>query len=115
MLTLFRDIHVIVACFLAGLCFRRICRSPVAVPQMEAPYVQPEPQYAPPVQPAQPQPEPVYSAPEPPKQPEPAPKTNDQDVQKQIQAYKDLLDCGILTQEECEQKIRELTQEYYGG
>ena len=112
MLTLFRDIHVIVACFLAGLCFRRICRSPVAVPQMEAPYVQPEPQYAPPVQP---QPEPRNAAPEPPKQPEPAPKTNDQDVQKQIQAYKDLLDCGILTQEECEQKIRELTQEYYGG
>lgn len=43
------------------------------------------------------------------------PDPNDQDVQKQIQAYKDLLDCGILTQEECEQKIRELTQEYYGG
>ena len=111
MLTLFRDIHVIVACFLAGLCFRRICRSPAAVPQMEAPYVQP--QYVPPVQPVQP--EPRYAAPEPPKQPEPAPKANDQDVQKQIQAYKDLLDCGILTREECEQKIRELTQEYYGG
>lgn len=111
MLELFRDIHVIVACFLAGLCFRRICRSPAAVPQMEAPYVQP--QYVPPVQPVQP--EPRYAAPEPPKQPEPAPKANDQDVQKQIQAYKDLLDCGILTQEECEQKIRELTQEYYGG
>ena len=115
MLTLFRDIHVIVACFLAGLCFRRICRSPAAAPQVEAPYVQPQPQYAPPVQPVQPQPEPVYSAPEPPKQPEPAPKANDQDVEKQIQAYKDLLDCGILTQEECEQKIRELMQKHYGG
>ena len=112
MLTLFRDIHVIVACFLAGLCFRRICRSPAVVPQMEAPYVQPEPQYAPPVQP---QPEPRYAAPEPPKQPEPAPKANNQDVEKQIQAYRDLLDCGILSQEECEQKVRELTQKYYRG
>lgn len=113
MLTLFRDIHVIVACLLAGLCFRRICRCPAAVPPMNTPCDQF--QYVPPVQPVQPQPEPRYAAPEPPKQPEPAPKANDQDVQKQIQAYKDLLDCGILTREECEQKIRELTQEYYGG
>ena len=113
MLTLFRDIHVIAACFLAGLCFRRICRSPAVVPQMNTPYVQP--QSAPPVQPVQPQPEPRYAAPEPPKQPEPAPKANNQDVEKQIQAYRDLLDCGILSQEECEQKVRELTQKYYRG
>lgn len=113
MLTLFRDIHVIVACLLAGLCFRRICRCPAAVPPMNTPDAQP--QYVPPVQPVQPQPEPRYVAPEPPKRPEPAPKANDPDVLKQIQAYKDLLDCGILTREECEQKIRELTQEYYGG
>ena len=113
MLTLFRDIHVIVACLLAGLCFRRICCSPAAVPPMNTPCDQF--QYVPPVQPVQPQPESRDAAPEPPKQPEPAPKANDQDVEKQIQAYKDLLDCGILTREECEQKIRELTQEYYGG
>lgn len=113
MLTLFRDIHVIVACLLAGLCFRRICRSPAAVPPMNTPDAQP--QYVPPVQPVQPQPEPRHAAPEPPKQPEPAPKANDQDMEKQIQAYKDLLDCGILTQEECEQKIRELMQKHYGG
>lgn len=113
MLTLFRDIHVIVACLLAGLCFRRICRCPAAIPPMNTPCDQF--QYVPPVQPVQPQPEPRYVAPEPPKQPEPAPKANDPDVLKQIQAYKDLLDCGILTREECEQKIRELTQEYYGG
>ena len=113
MLTLFRDIHVIVACFLAGLCFRRICRCPAAVPPMNTPCDQF--QYVPPVQPVQPQPEPRHAAPEPPKQPEPAPKANDQDVEKQIQAYKDLLDCGILTQEECEQKIRELMQKHYGG
>ena len=113
MLTLFRDIHVIVACFLAGLCFRRICRCPAAVPPMNTPCDQF--QYVPPVQPVQPQPESRHAAPEPPKQPEPAPKANDQDVEKQIQAYKDLLDCGILTQEECEQKIRELMQKHYGG
>lgn len=113
MLTLFRDIHVIVACLLAGLCFRRICRCPAAVPPMNTPCDQF--QYVPPVQPVQPQPEPRHAAPEPPKQPEPAPKANDQDVEKQIQAYKDLLDCGILTQEECEQKIRELMQKHYGG
>ena len=113
MLTLFRDIHVIVACFLAGLCFRRICRCPAAVPPMNTPCDQF--QYVPPVQPVQPQPESRHAAPEPPKQPEPAPKANDQDVEKQIQAYKDLLDCGILTQEECEQKIHELMQKHYGG
>ena len=113
MLTLFRDIHVIVACLLAGLCFRRICCSPAAVPPMNTPCDQF--QYVPPVQPVQPQPESRHAAPEPPKQPEPAPKANDQDVEKQIQAYKDLLDCGILTQEECEQKIRELMQKHYGG
>ena len=113
MLTLFRDIHVIVACLLAGLCFRRICRCPAAVPPMNTPCDQF--QYVPPVQPVQPQPESRHAAPEPPKQPEPAPKANDQDVEKQIQAYKDLLDCGILTQEECEQKIRELMQKHYGG
>ena len=113
MLTLFRDIHVIVACFLAGLCFRRICRCPAAVPPMNTPCDQF--QYVPPVQPVQPQPEPRHAAPEPPKQPEAAPKANDQDMEKQIQAYKDLLDCGILTQKECEQKIRELMQKHYGG
>ena len=113
MLMLFRDIHVIVACLLAGLCFRRICRCPAAVPPLNTPCDQF--QYVPPVQPVQPQPESRHAAPEPPKQPEPAPKANDQDVEKQIQAYKDLLDCGILTQEECEQKIRELMQKHYGG
>ena len=113
MLTLFRDIHVIVACFLAGLCFRRICRCPAAVPPLNTPCDQF--QYVPPVQPVQPQPEPRHAAPKPPKQPEAAPKANDQDMEKQIQAYKDLLDCGILTQKECEQKIRELMQKHYGG
>ena len=112
LLQVYAVVLLALAVFISGFCFHRLCRKDAAV------YTQSEPQpvyYAPPVQPAQPQPEPVYSAPEPPKQPEPAPKTTDQDVQKQIQAYKDLLDCGILTQEECEQKIRELTQEYYGG
>ena len=50
-----------------------------------------------------------YAAPEPP-QPEPAPRASDADVQKQIQAYRDLLDCGILSQEEYDSKVRELTR-----
>lgn len=104
---------MVLAVCLAGFCFRRLCK------RLAVAYTQPAPQnmYASPVQetPVQPQPEPRYAAHESPKQPEPTPKANDQDVQNQIQAYKDLLDCGILTQEECEQKIRELTQEYYGG
>lgn len=112
MLALFRDIHVIVACFLTGLCFRRICRSSAAVPQPEAAFVQPERPYVPPVQP-----EMRYTAPEPePAKPQnSAPKVCEEEVQKQIQAYKDLLECGLLTPEECERKIRELMQEYYGG
>lgn len=104
---------MVLAVCMAGFCFRRLCK------RLAVAYAQPEPQpmYASSMQetPAQPQPEPRYAAPEPPKQPEPAPKANNQDVQKRIQAYKDLMDCGILTQEEFEQKIRELTQEYYGG
>lgn len=101
------------AVFASGFCFQRFCRKRTVV------YTQPELQstYAPSMQetPVQPQPEPCYAAPEMQKQPEPASKPNNQDVQKQIQAYKDLMDCGILTQEECEHRIRELTQEYYGG
>lgn len=64
---------------------------------------------------APPQPAPRYTASEPPKQPEPAPKANGQNIQEQIQACKDLLECGLLTQAEYEQKIRELTREYNGG
>lgn len=93
---------------LTGFCFRQLCKSPSVA------YAQSEPQnmYTPPVQetPMQPQPEPRYTAPESPPQPKTAPKADDLEVQKQIQAYKDLLDCGILTQKECEEKIRELTQ-----
>ena len=55
-------------------------------------------------------PPPRYTAPEPPKQPEPAPKANGQNIEEQIQACKDLLECGLLTQAEYEQKIRELTR-----
>ena len=112
LLQVYAVVLLALAVFISGFCFHRLCRKDAAV------YTQSEPQpvyYAPPVQPVQPQPEPRYAAPEPPKQPEPAPKANNQDVEKQIQAYKDLLDCGILTQEECEQKVRELTQKYYRG
>lgn len=104
---------MVLAVCLAGFCFRQLCKRPSVA------YAQPEPQnvYTSPAQetPVQPQPEPRHTAPEPPRQPKTAPKADDSEVQKQIQAYKDLLDCGILTQEECEEKIRELTQAYYGG
>lgn len=110
LLQVYAVVLLALAVFISGFCFHRLCRKDAAV------YTQSEPQpvyYAPPVQPVQP--EPRYAAPEPPKQPEPAPKANNQDVEKQIQAYRDLLDCGILSQEECEQKVRELTQKYYRG
>ena len=110
LLQVYAVVLLALAVFISGFCFHRLCRKDAAV------YTQSEPQpvyYAPPVQPAQPQPEPVYSAPEPPQQPvqpQAAPKANDPDVLKQVQAYKDLLDCGILSQEEYDQKIRELTR-----
>ena len=110
LLQVYAVVLLALAVFISGFCFHRLCRKDAAV------YTQSEPQpvyYAPPVQPAQPQPEPVYSAPEPPRQPvqpQAAPKANDPDVLKQVQAYKDLLDCGILSQEEYDQKVRELTR-----
>ena len=110
LLQVYAVVLLALAVFISGFCFHRLCRKDAAV------YTQSEPQpvyYAPPVQPAQPQPEPVYSAPEPPRQPvqpQAAPNANDPDVLKQVQAYKDLLDYGILSQEEYDQKIRELTR-----
>ena len=110
LLQVYAVVLLALAVFISGFCFHRLCRKDAAV------YTQSEPQpvyYAPPVQPAQPQPEPVYSAPEPPRQPvqpQAAPNANDPDVRKQVQAYKDLLDYGILSQEEYDQKIRELTR-----
>ena len=88
----------VLAVLLTGLYFCGLCRKTDAVYNQGS--------YVPPVQP---QPEPRYAAPEPPR-PEPAPRASDADVQKQIQAYRDLLDCGILSQEEYESKVRELTR-----
>ena len=112
----------VLAVLLTGLYFCGLCRKTDAVynqgsyvppvqPQPEMRYAAPEPpqpemRYA---APEPPQPEMRYAAPEPP-QPEPAPRASDADVQKQIQAYRDLLDCGILSQEEYDSKVRELTR-----
>ncbi|MDO5327940.1 MAG: SHOCT domain-containing protein [Clostridia bacterium] len=104
-------LFVIAAVFFSAFCFRRISCRPAGFSRQET-YAQPNPPYAPP---AQPQSAPRYTASEPPKQPEPAPKANGQNIQEQIQACKDLLECGLLTQAEYEQKIRELTREYNGG
>lgn len=95
---------VILAVCFTGICFRRICQSRATV------YAYSEPQSVTTVPPTeewtvQPQPEFHYTAPEPQKQPR---KTSQQDVQKKIQAYKDLLELGILSQEEYEQKIHDL-------
>ena len=112
----------VLAVLLTGLYFCGLCRKTDAVynqgnyvppvqPQPEMRYAAPEPpqpemRYA---APEPPQPEMRYAAPEPP-QPEPAPRASDVDVQKQIQAYRDLLDCGILSQEEYDSKVSELTR-----
>ena len=99
----------VLAVLLTGLYFCGLCRKTDAVYNQGSyvPPVQPQPEmrYA---APEPPRPEPRYAAPEPP-QPEPAPRASDVDVQKQIQAYRDLLDCGILSQEEYDSKVRELT------
>ena len=100
----------VLAVLLTGLYFCGLCRKTDAV-YNQGSYVppvqpQPEPRYA---APEPPQPEMRYAAPEPP-QPEPAPRASDVDVQKQIQAYRDLLDCGILSQEEYDSKVSELTR-----
>ena len=100
----------VLAVLLTGLYFCGLCRRTDVV-YNQGSYVppvqpQPEPRYA---APEPPQPEMRYAAPEPP-QPEPAPRASYVDVQKQIQAYRDLLDCGILSQEEYDSKVRELTR-----
>ena len=106
-----REVPEVIAQFLAVvpaimtvIYFRRLCRLPngvrvqsdsrraASVPTVQAPPAQPEPRYV---------------TPEPPRQ---TAQTKDADIQKKIQAYKDLLDCGILTQEEYDQNIRELTR-----
>lgn len=106
------QVFLVLAVLFTAFCYMRVCR------KTPAGYVQPAPQPAaavPPVQaaPVQPQSQPRYTAPEPPVQPvqpEPAaPQANAQDTEKKRQALQDLLDCGILTQAEYEEKIRELT------
>ena len=57
-----------------------------------------------PARPAQPQVERTYTAPAAPKQ------TMDPELQKQLQAYKDLLEMGILSKEEYDQKVRDMTR-----
>lgn len=99
-------LHLVVAALLSGFGFRCICRKPVLVSRQESSSASPQVHYE----------TPQYTAPEPSKPtPQPTASMSRADVEKQIQAYKDLLDCGILTAEECEQKIRELTRGFYGG
>lgn len=111
---------------IVGFCYQRLCSkqevtyvqqvAPVqtAAPVQQMPVQPAVPvQPAAPVQPVAPQHEPRYTAPAAPVQPvqqtytAPAPAAS-AEVEKTIRAYKDLLDCGILSQEEYDQKIREL-------
>lgn len=95
------------AVFFTGYAFQRISKKPAVSFQQES-YVRAEQ----PLQQKPVQPQPQYKAPEQPKpvaQPEPAAEQeSSEDVEKQLRAYRDLLECGILNQEEYEQKLREL-------
>lgn len=88
----------------AGFCYQRISRRGGPVVQQQA-QVQPEPQYVQP-QSAPVQAAPVYTAPV--KQAPAAAQPSRQEMEKKLQAYKDLLDCDILTQAEYDEKVREL-------
>ena len=88
----------------AGFCYQRISRRGGPVVQQQA-KVQPEPQYVQP-QSAPVQAAPVYTAPV--KQAPAAAQPSRQEMEKKLQAYKDLLDCDILTQAEYDEKVREL-------
>jgi len=100
---------LILGVFFSSFAFRSFCKKTAAAPVQPA-YVPAAPQpapYTPPVYeaPVQPRPAPQYTAPA-----APAPRPVSQDVDKQLLAYKNLLDCGILTQEEYDQKVSELTR-----
>lgn len=109
-------LFMLLAMFFTGFAYQRICKKTAAAP-VQPEYARPEPQYAAPAAPAQDtysqyNSAPQYASAEPPKQPvqpEPA-QTGGNDIEKMRRAYKDLLDCGILSQEEYNQKIRELTR-----
>lgn len=88
----------------AGFCYQRISRRGGPVVKQQA-KVQPEPQYVQP-QSAPVQAAPVYTAPV--KQAPAAAQPSRQEMEKKLQAYKDLLDCDILTQAEYDEKVREL-------
>lgn len=88
----------------AGFCYQRISRRGGPVVQQQA-QVQPEPQYVQP-QSAPVQAAPVYTAPV--KQAPATAQPSRQEMEKKLQAYKDLLDCDILTQAEYDEKVREL-------
>lgn len=109
---------LILGVLFSSFAFRSFCKKTEAAPVQPA-YApaasQPAPYTAPVyAAPAQSQPAPRYTAyesaaPAPAAAPAaPAPQPAAQGNSKQLQAYKDLLDCGILTQEEYDQKIREL-------
>jgi len=126
------QLALVLAVALTGFAFQRSCRNPVAAGEATKSYVQPEPvsgdvEYCPhcgqanqkgsafcsgcgqrsSVAPPPPRPE-SQAQPEPPRPQKTVSEAERQEMEKKMQAYKDLLDCGILTQQEYDQKINEL-------
>lgn len=96
----------------AALCLFYACKEPA--PRIEARPVMPAAPAKPvqPVQPAQPvrpvQPVQPVQPPKPAEPPKPAARP-DPELDKKLAAYKDLLDCGILSREEYDRKVSQLT------
>lgn len=130
-LDLLYQLMMVMAVVFTGFAFQRACRNPEACAETAQSYAQPEPvssdmefcsscghpnkrgsafcadcgqRIAAPTS-TKPEPKPQ---PEPPRQSRTISDAERLETEKKRQAYKDLLDCGILTQEEYNQKIREL-------
>lgn len=125
-LDMLSQLFAILAVLFTGFCFRTACCRDrnaglqAADPEPAAPQVSyceaPAAAYAAPVMqtPVQPQvtryaAEPVQPAPA--ADVAPSSRLGQQDVEKKLQACKDLLDCGILSQEEYQQQVYELTHQ----
>lgn len=117
---MFAQLFMMLGVLLTGFCFRTVCCAAQSAEQ-QAVYQEPAaPQgtyreapaaaYTAPVQPQAPQ---YRAEPQQPAYAEPAPSSrmSREDVEKKLQACKDLLDCGILSQEEYEQQVSQLTHQ----
>ena len=117
---MFSQLFMMLGVLFTGFCFRTACCMAQNAGQQVV-YQEPAAPQAPcreatapvhqtPVQPQAPrytaEPQQAASA-----EPAPSSRMSQQDVEKKLQACKDLLDCGILSQEEYEQQVYELTHQ----